>query len=391
MEPKINPAKVLYITRDTSVLRDDSAFRRTILEYAQGLEEVHVIVLGNALHGEKVIHPHERVWIYPTSVFGGLLHVVKAFHIAYTQLTWKFHLRPNIIVGDTPFLSGLIAVLLGKRFKKKVYIITENIVHVASRSFSFSKYISDTCVRYVFEHATKIRATSEVSRNSLESFYFVKPEKISIVPLYVDVNDFINNRESVNFQKEFPQLGFSILIHPIAYTSLIGDLFSITKRLIMSYPRTGIVVIGATPGLKRKILFRARISGLSRHVVCVDTKKNLAPYYRGAHLYFDVNKDSEGDRFLVEALASSSAVITNPSGIGGSLFEGTPYSTYVCPIGDTACAESRIRHLMEKPGARDDMRVNAKFIVEKHVALDRAGFISKMLKEWKDVVIEHTN
>ncbi len=387
MESQKNPVKLLYITHDTSVLKETSAFRRTIMEYAQGLEELHVIVLGNALHGEKVLHPHEKVWIYPTSVFGGIFQILKAFHIAYTQLTWKFHLRPNVIFGDTPFLSGLIAVLLGKRFKKKVYILTEN--HISSKSsfFEFGKYFKELCVRYVFRHASKIRVTSEVSRNELENFYFVKPDRISIVQMYVDVNDFINNRETFSFQKKYPHLGFIIAIHPTKYTSLIGELFSITKRLIMSYPRTGIAVIGAKGSLKRKILLRARMSGLSKHVVCIDSDENLAPYYRGAHLYFDVNNDSTGDRFLIEALASSSAVVTNTACVGATLFTGTPYSTYVCDVNDKECMESRIRHLMEKPGARDDMRVNAKFIVENHIALDRAGYISKMLKEWRDVLV----
>lgn len=391
MEPQKNPVKLLYVTRDTSVLSESSAFRRTILEYAQGLEEVHIIVLGNSLHSEKVIHPHEKVWLYPTSVYGGLFHVIKAFHIAYTQLTWKFHLRPNLVVGDTPYLSGLVAVLLGKRFKKKTYIQTENFLYAKKSVFSLGDTVRDACTRYVFRYASRIRVTSEVSRNDLERYYYVKPDKISIVPLYVDINDFINNRESINFQNEFPHLGFVILIHPVKYTSLIGNLFSVTKRLIMSYPRTGIAVMGARGGLRRMLMFRARISGLSGHVVFIDPKKNRGAYYRGAHLYFDVNTSSTGDRYLIEALASSSAVITNPTGVGGSLFESTPYATYVCPVEDVSCVESRIRHLMERPGARDDMRVNAKFIVEKHISLDRASFISKILKEWKDTVIDGVN
>ncbi|MBP6856255.1 MAG: glycosyltransferase family 4 protein [Candidatus Pacebacteria bacterium] len=386
MESPKNPVKLLYITKDTSVLKESSAFRRTIMEYAQGLEEIHVIVLGNALHGEKVIHPHERVWIYPTSVFGGLFHIVKAFHIAYSQLTWKFHLRPNVIFGDTPFLSGLVAVLLGKRFKKRVYIHTENYTKSHPSLFALSEYVREFCVQYVFRHAAKIRVTNDASRDMLEQQCFVKPEKISIVPLYVDVNDFINNREIVNFQKEFPHLGFIILIHPTSFTNELSELISITKRLIMSYPKTGIAVMGAKGALRRKISFRARMSGISKNVIFIQPEKNMASYYRGAHLYFDVHTHSSGDRYLIEALASSSAVITNPSGIGGTLFEGTPYTTYVCALGDKECIESRIRHLMEKPGARDDMRVNAKFIVEKHIALDRAGYISKMLKEWRDVL-----
>ena len=387
MESPKNPVKLLYVTRDTSSLKDTSAFRRTILEYAQGLEEIHIIVLGRALHGEKVLHPHEKVWIYPTSVFGGVFHILKAFHIAYTQLSWKFHLRPNVIFGDTPYLSGLTAVLLCKRFKKRVYIQTENYVATNPSFFSLSAYLREKCAKYVFSKASKIRVTSEMSRDELEQKCFVKPEKISIVPLYVDVNDFINNREVFNFQKEYPHLGFIISIHPTSYTSLVGEIFSITKRLLMSYPRTGIAVLGVSASLRRKISFRARLSGLSKHVVFIDGNMNLAPYYRGAHLYFDVNTNTTGDRYLIEALASSSAVVTNPTGVGATLFEGTPYVTYVCPVSDKECVETRIRHLMEKPGARDDMRVNAKFIVEKHIALDRSGYIFKMLKEWRDTLV----
>jgi glycosyltransferase involved in cell wall biosynthesis len=388
MESPKNPVKLLYITRDTSVLKDSSAFRRTIMEYAQGLEEIHVIVLGNALHGQKVIHPDEKVWIYPTSVYGGIFHIVKALHIAYRQLTWKFHLRPNVIFGDTPYLAGLVAVILGKRFKKRVYIQTENYVTTSPSFFSLSQYVREKCVKYVFKHASKIRVTSESSRDELEQKSFVKPEKISIVPLYVDINDFINNREIFNFQKEYPHLGFIIAIHPTMYTPLVGEIVSIVKRLIMSYPRTGIAVFGASGTLARKIKFRAQMSGISKHVLFINTEKNLASYYRGAHLYFDVNTNATGDRYLIEALASSSAVITNPTGVGATLFDGTPYTTYVCPVGDKECIDSRLRHLMEKPGARDDMRVNAKFIVEKHVALDRAGYISKMLKEWRNLLVE---
>lgn len=387
MESPKNPVKLLYITKDTSVLKETSAFRRTIMEYAQGLEEMHVIVLGNALHGEKVLHPNEKVWIYPTSAFGGIFQIIKSFQIAYTELTWKFHLRPNVVFGDTPFLSGFIAVLLGRRFKKKVYIQTENYIRTKPTFLAVYDHIKDFCVQYVFKHATKIRVTSVLSRDELENHCFVKPEKISVVQMYVDINDFVNNRESIQFQKEFPHLGFIILIHPARYTSLIGDLFSIVRRLVMAYPRTGVAVAGATGALKRKILFRARMSGLAKHVVFVPQEKNLAPYYRGAHLYFDVNTHATGDRYLIEALASSLAVVTNPSGVGATLFEGTPYVTYVCPLGDTECSELRIRHLMEKSGARDDMRVNAKFIVENHIALDRAGYISKMLKEWRDLLI----
>ena len=387
MEAQKSPVKILYITRDVSLLKETSAFRRTIMEYAQGVEEIHIIVLGRALHGEKVLHPHERVWIYPTSVYGSFFHILKAFHIAYSQLTWKFHLRPNMIFGDTPFLSGLVAVLLGKRFKKKVYIQTENYISTKAPVFAFAQRVQEMCVQYVFRHASKIRVTSISSRDDLEQKYFVSPEKISVISLYVDVNDFTNNREIFNFQKEYPQLGFIVLIHPVMYTSLMGDIFSVVKRLIMSYPRTGIAVMGASGSLKRKIAFRARMSGLSKHIIFIETEKNLASYYRGAHLYFDVNTHSTGDRYLVEALASSSAVVTNPTGVGGTLFEDTPYTTYVCPVDDKECIESRIRHLMEKPGARDDMRVNAKFIVEKHVVLDRSVYISKMFKEWRDLVV----
>lgn len=381
-----NGIKILYLTEDESVLKEDSGARRMLLEFAQGLDELHVVVLNRHHVFAKVLNPNPRLWIYPTNAYIPLFHVLKSFQIALTQLMWKFNLRPNLIVADTAFLPGFIAVLLGKRFKRKIS------VQVTTDTFSFEykkrgvvEKIRRLLSLYVLRRATKVCVPNEKIKQTLEDAR-VHPLRISLVPRHMEIADLLNNKDVKNFTKEYPQFNFvTLMIVRNPATDHVRNAFKALKRIIRVYPRVGIVVLSS----KSNAFFvkiRAKIMGISDHVVYERIPLHRGPYYRGAHLFLNTSADEAADTYLTEALASSCAVVSTTIGAGPAFFANSPYETYLCSIGDTDCVESRIKHLMERTGARDDMRVNVRYIIERSVQLSRPAYISKMLGEWKNTL-----
>lgn len=381
-----NGIKVLYLTEDESVLKEDSGARRMLLEFAQGVEELHVVVLNHHRVFAKVINPNPRLWIYPTNAYFSLFHILKSFQIALTQLMWKFNLRPNLIVADTPSLPGFIAVLLGKRFKRKT------LVQVTTDTFSFEykkrgigQRVRRVLSLYVLRSATKVCVPNEKIKQTLEDAR-VHPLRISLVPRHMEIADLLNNKDAKNFTKEYPQFNFvTLMIVRNPATDHIRNALKALKRIIRVYPRVGVVILSS----KSNAFFvkmRAKLMGISDHVVYERIPAHRGPYYRGAHLFLNASADEASDTYLVEALASSCAVVSTNIGVGPAFFANSPYEAYLCSIGDTDCVESRIRHLMERTGARDDMRVNVRYIVERSVQLSRPAYISKMLGEWKNTL-----
>lgn len=356
--------KVLMISADSSVAQLDSEARGRMREYAGLVDELHVVVANVAGEARGCGQEHHE----------GALHVYPTCSRSRIARTWDAYRRTSSIINDRgwtaardvlvttqdSFELGLVGVLLRAKFKFKLQVQCH--VDFLSPFFANERLINRVRVllaRFVLRRADAIRVVSERIAASVVAGGIAPREKISVLPMWVDV-EAVRAAATHDLHAQFPEFK-KIILMASRLTNEKQTLWACRAlQDLCTREQLGIVVLGDGPE-------RVALTALPQ-VRTLGWVNDIAPYLKGADIFVNVSLYEGYGRTLVQAAASGTPTVTTDVGVARELFERQA----IVPVGDAA----------ELQAAAEKMLATAVTPAKPSIA-SRDEFLQLMRTTWK--------
>lgn len=357
---------VLLFTSDTAVLREDSAARARIMEYASFTKRLVVVALNRRRDAYKPLKISESLWILPTNSWIPLLSPFTAARIARRELFFQGTLQADLIAADDPCGSAVAGILL-RRFKKPLHIrIAENIFSPYFIAESLRTKARSLLARFTVGRAAAVIATSEAIRAELADINAAMADKTVVVPPYIDVEAFRKEPPRVNLAAKYPQFKFLLLVvAPLVASQNVQLAITALKSIVAQYKYAGLVIVGEGKQ-RRRLRAHARLAGLRDHVVFEDWNTNIHSYYKTCHVLLVPALYEEYGQTIAEAAACGAAIISTPIGIAPAIIENG-ISGFLCDASDAGCFTASVMAMIQDPHLRERVKMNVTLFLEKQV------------------------
>ncbi|MCX5699833.1 MAG: glycosyltransferase family 4 protein [Candidatus Omnitrophica bacterium] len=191
---------LLGITLDFLMLQDDKVrgdVRLRQIDYSKQLDFFNLIVYSSSYFGSKPQEWSDNLWIYPTNSKSKINFVWDALKIGYQICKNK---KINVITAEDPFTTGLIGLLLKKRYKIPLNIqshvdFCDNPYWVKQRKMNrFFNLLG----KFILKRADSIRVGTNYEKEKLARILRINKDKISVIPVNSDLSKFKDvNGESI--------------------------------------------------------------------------------------------------------------------------------------------------------------------------------------------------
>lgn len=353
-----NKLKVLMISTDRKIFEQSSAVETRMKEYGTLVEELHIVVMttsGNFV--KKQIS--SNVWIYPTN------SLLKWFYIgSASSLGKKIVLQNNFVRGlslittQDPFETGLAGLKISKKWRLPLQVqIHTDFLDINFKESSILNWYRLRIAKRVIPKANSIRAVSDDIKNEIITNFGVDQNKITVLPIFVDINKYKNARALFDLHTKYFQWTFIILmVSRLTKEKNISFALDVLKDVVDRFPRVGMVIVGDGEEMS-SLARKAESLGIERHVAFEKWQDDLASYYKTASMFLLTSIYEGYGMSLVEAGASSCYIVTSQVGLAKtSLVSGE--QALVCPVNNKECFVKSIEYLVENKENREDMKKN---------------------------------
>lgn len=354
---------VLMLSIDRKIFDADSDVRRRMVSYGEIFEQLHIVVLNRSwwrlLETEKIA---PNVWVYPTNSWSRFLYLFDVFNVVKRELAVHGELAADIISAQE-FDVGYIGLRLAQKYKRKLQIqIHGDPWNPYSKSGLVLNRVRLWVGRIVLRQADCVRAVSEKVKREVEQRFPRLTGKVSVLPVFVDIDRLRQAEPSFDLHQKYPQFKFVVLmVSRLSKEKNVGFALNVFARMLRTYPRAGLVIVGDGPE-KRALVRKAKRLGIREQVVFEGWQNDLVSYYKTANLFLHTSLYEGLGMVLIEAAASGLPIVTSDVGVASSIkreMEGT----FVCPVNDAECfARETVSFLKD-----NTRRVLFKFGIEGHL------------------------
>ena len=378
--------KALFITKDTDVLREGTAARSTLQQYATLVEIAFVIVLNDRRDRHEMQKVSETLWIFPTNSWKWWTSPFDARRVARKELWFQRSFQTELIVALDPAESALAGWLI-QRFARRPLAI-EIMQDIFSRLYtagSTANLLRSDIARFVLPYAQSIRVGSENIRASLFKVSPILAEGSFLLPRFIDMEQLIAEPIRADLHKKYPAFKFIILmVTPLVSASNVELALHVLKDILQSYGRVGLIVVGE--GKDRERLFSlAQSLGIAEHVVFEHLSENLSSYYKTANLFLVTAVDESYGDTLVDAAGNGCAIVTTKVGVASTIIEHGD-SGFLCDPDHPETFVTSILSVINNPGVRARLRVNSALFLARSVAGGKEGYMQTLKRSWEKTV-----
>lgn len=350
--------KVLSIGSDRNLFSDSPVFDR-VRQYASRVSEYNVVVFSKKRDRFQT-RSEANINIYPTSSFSLLNYFFDSFGVANKILKESSTKDDWVITTQDPFESGLIGLALKKRnnIKLQVQVHTDFLsYHFVNTPLNLIRIIIG---HFVLKRADGIRVVSSVIKDSIVKRYPRLESKISILPIFVDVQKIQNKMPERDIKNDFKQFGFIIMMASrLTKEKRIDLAISAMKEVLKEFPASGLVICGS--GSEKKNLQRLAISlGVEDNVVFAGWQNDLISYFKTAGLYLLTSEYEGYGMTLIEAGASGCPIVTTSVGIAKTDLFRNGFNASVCFKMNSRCVAEEVLSIMRDDQRRELYRRNMK-------------------------------
>ncbi|MEK7390670.1 MAG: glycosyltransferase, partial [Patescibacteria group bacterium] len=412
--------KVISISTDRNIFKENSAVQARQIEYGALFDELHIVVftkLTSFLPSKIQIAPN--VWAYGTHSLSKLLHISQAVKIAEriiaeNKKSGEFTPESSVITVQDPFETGLVGSKLKKKFGLPLHIqIHTDFLNPYFAKQSLLNKFRVKMAKKLLPQADAIRVVSRriadnlselsgISLNPGAATETLKPKAVpesqtsrivspTILPIFVDIKKIKDAPVTVDLKNKYPQFNFIILMASrLTNEKNISFAIKVFEKLVSVYPKIGLVVAGSGPEGKKLVSLAKRLK-IAKNVIFEPWQDNLSSYYKTANLFLLTSNYEGYGLTLVEAVASRCPVVSTDVGAASELLRdeknrevsGVPSVSSissVCPVGDTACFFNKISAFIENPGIREHSIHEAYARLGKVVIFDKSEYLKKYQK-----------
>lgn len=327
--------KILGLSLDSSILDKNSPQARRVIEYGQLVERFIFITMGE---DDRVVDLSKQVRVYGVKKGNKISTLWRIFRLAKKILNQKDF---NIISVQDVYYLALVGLILAWRFK----IGLELQVHGFEKFFGLRRLVA----RFLIPRADSIRTVSQRLKKQLIKDFGAQPDKITIVPIFIDGAEAGQQKEIPGLKKRFIFLTVGRLVK----VKNIGLQIRALAVIIEQHPEVELWIVGDGP---QRLNLESEVQklGLAEKVKFWGWQEDLAKFYQQADA-FVLTSDYEGwGLAVVGAAASGLPIIMTDVGCAGELIKDGQ-SGIVIPISDQSKLEEAMRQLVENRGLREKL------------------------------------
>ena len=329
--------RILNLSLDSSILDKNSNLSQRIVEYGN-LVNNYIVVVPDKNY--KEIRLSEKVFVYGS---GGGNKIFKLFNVYKTAKKLLKQGKFDVITVQDQYYLALIGLFLAKKFK----IGLELQIHGFEKYSGLRKVIAN----FVIPRANAIRCVSQRLKRQLIKELGMKEEKITIVPIHVNLKSkILNLKNKENKERGLNSKFIFLTVGRLVSVKNIGLQIKAVLEVVKNYPNTELWIVG--DGAEKSNL-KSQISKLKleNNVKLLGWQNNLEEFYVKADAFL-LTSDYEGwGMAVVESANYGLPIIMTDVGCAGELIENEK-SGLIIPVNDqTKLEEAMIRIIND-----DDMR-----------------------------------
>ncbi|HEY4482775.1 MAG TPA: glycosyltransferase [Candidatus Paceibacterota bacterium] len=335
--------RVVMLSNDRKIFEEGSAVRVRMLEYGALADELHIIVFTP---GGRAARLGKNVWLHPTNSKSKWYYLWDAYGICKKLLKrWREEkLRYVVTSSDGP--THLLAYLLSIQFKFgwEVQVHTD----IGSRYYrkeSLKNYLQFWIYRLAVTRASGVRVVAGRMKDFMISKWGIRAGKITVLPIFVDTNRYLNAPASDRLLKMFPEFEHIVLMASRLTREKNISLATVAMGEVRKrYPKTGLVIIGEGPA-EENSKFEIRNSKLEQSVKWLPWQDDLAPFYKSADVFLLTSNYEGYGMTLIEAAASGTPIVTTDVGLVGDEVVNA-HTVFIAVVGDSSKLAEQIGMLL---------------------------------------------
>jgi glycosyltransferase involved in cell wall biosynthesis len=382
--------KLLMISTDRSIFEEDSAVRERLIEQAALVSELHVVVF--TLPGEQFKKfSIGELHVYPSMSSHKLTYLPDAYEAAKRLLRRKSKhaLKEEgwLVTTQDPFETGILGYLVARKFHLPLHLqLHTDPFSRAWQSEKFLNRIRYTIMLFLLHHASGIRVVSErVYRAVCASG--VRKERITRVPIFVDVEKFQKAKPSFDLHQSYPEfLQIILSIGRLQPEKNYHGLIRAFARVARTHPDALLLIVGSGP-LRERLLVLARSLNLHHQLRILPWARDVASYYKTCDLYVQPSLYEGWGLAVIEAMASSAPVVMTNVGCAGELIRDGE-TGLVAPTGNDGELANAISRMLDDNTLRATILGNAKEEVKKLATKEVTLGLYKT--SWEKALVEFT-
>ncbi len=349
--------KVLMFSTDAKIFEEGTDARARMLEYGGLFEELHLVILSGRTFDvrrskfEKI----GNTFFYATNSRWKISRLFDAYKIAKTIIIhYSLFTNHPVISTQDPFETGIVGYMLKRKFRIPLQVqVHTDFFSPYFAAESWKNKLRVIVGRRIVRAADSIRAVSERIKRTLVGEGDVAPEKISVLPIFVDAAALRAALPAFDLRKKYPQFGEIILMASrLTKEKNIGLAIAAMQKVIKKYPHAGLVIVGEGPEKPKLELYAKRYT-LNANIVFEPWTNDLASYYKGADVFLMTSNYEGYGRTAVGAAVCGLPVVMTDVGLAGD-FIADGFNGVVCPVGDARAVTEALLRLLDKPSLRQE-------------------------------------
>ncbi len=303
--------RVLMLSTDQNIFKTDSAARERMKDYGTIADELHIIVYTNKLttNNSQPTTLTDNVFIYPTNSKFKFFYFRDAYKISKPLVVSR---KLSVITAQDPFETGLVGYLLKRKFQLplQIQIHTDFLSPYFWRE-SIKNKLRVLLAKWLIPKADGIRVVSQRIADSLRSKIRDQRSKITILPIFVDVQKIKNTPVKTDLHKKYPNHDFIILMASrLTREKNIGMVI----EAISNIKNPLLLIVGDGPEIKNLQLTTYNLE-LQNSVKFEPWSSDLISYYKTADLLLLTSNYEGYGLTAVEAAAADLPVVMTDVGV----------------------------------------------------------------------------
>ena len=300
--------RVLFISRDESLLSPTKQSLDGYTNVADLFDEVHILILRQGIPTKTpVLRVSDNVWLYTATHHSWWMTYFSGRKLAVEQLVFADGFRPDMIVARDPFESAVVAISLGREYERPVQIhVLENYVSKDFFESSRKNWWRRFLPRFTIPRVKSVRTTTKAMATFLAK-QFAVPD-LSILPRLNNYESLIKVQPTINLKEKYKPFVFIMLyIGRLGYDSMFYRLLD-AARFGLRNPHLGLIALGEGPGVK-EFEKRAEVLEIREQVVFEPNIKDQVPYLKSANVLIVPDITPESEEVVLQGAAAGIPLI----------------------------------------------------------------------------------
>lgn len=366
-------SRVLFLTRDVSVLEQNTMQQLHFLSLSEVFDEVHILVLCEAWEAKPGAYRlGKNIWAYTTSVKYWWQQMFAASALADSQLKFSDGFRPDIVVALDPFESGLSGLLIAEKFDREFQVhITEDFYIPEFKKKNKSNAWRLRIASHVLKRTASVRVSTEIIKGQIAK-KFPKLNDITLLPRHYDIQTILKATEEKEAGDAFPQYAFVILfVGKLDHDSTLFRAMD-ASRSILTAKSIGLAVVGDGPNSK-EFQKRAEILGIQEQVLFQKDSTALISYLKSADVLLATDVTEASDEIVIKAAAAGLPIIASRTELRNDLFVDGE-SAFLCNKDDTVEFSEKLVKFLNANSLRTQFANNARDTIKTRLHEDPDAF-----------------